>query len=112
HLLNPLRHGLFAWMLFSHKACRWAAPWAAVLGLVGVLALAPFNTLALVAAAAALGVGVLALVGWNWPEGRTLPRMFSMPAFLVAGNVAVLHATLKALRGERHAVWEPTRRDA
>ena len=112
HLLNPLRHGLFAWMLFSHKACRWAAPWAAVLGLVGVLALAPFNALALVAAAAALGVGVLALVGWNWPEGRKLPRMFSMPAFLVAGNVAVLHATLKALRGERHAVWEPTRRDA
>ncbi|MEX1184582.1 MAG: glycosyltransferase, partial [Gemmatimonadota bacterium] len=112
HLLNPLRHGVFAWMLLSHKAARWAAPWAAVLGIIGLLALAPVQPLAAVAAAVVLAVGALALIGWNWPEGRRAPRLFSMPAFLVAGNVAVLHATVKALRGERHAVWEPTRRDA
>ncbi|HVT39477.1 MAG TPA: glycosyltransferase, partial [Gemmatimonadaceae bacterium] len=23
HLLNPFKHGVFAWMLFSHKLCRW-----------------------------------------------------------------------------------------
>src|SRR5690606_41489077 len=23
HLLNPLRHGRFAWMLWSHKLIRW-----------------------------------------------------------------------------------------
>ena len=27
-LLNPFRYPLFAWMLFSHKVCRWLAPWA------------------------------------------------------------------------------------
>src|SRR5690606_35815279 len=103
---------LFAWMLFSHKACRWLAPWAAVLGLIGVLALAPFDARAAVVAVGAVLLGAFALIAWRWPEGRTLPRIFSMPAFLVAGNVAVLHAALKALKGERHAVWEPTRRDA
>ena len=53
----------------------------------------------------------LAAVGWNWPEGKPIPRMFSMPAFLVAGNVAVLRASMNAMRGELNAVWEPTRRD-
>src|SRR5207245_7881979 len=27
-LLNPLRYGVFAWMLFSHKVCRWLVPGA------------------------------------------------------------------------------------
>ena len=35
-LLNPWRYGLFAWMLFSHKVCRWLVPWAALAGLVPV----------------------------------------------------------------------------
>jgi len=26
HLLNPRRHGLFAWQLISHKLCRWIVP--------------------------------------------------------------------------------------
>src|SRR5439155_18332143 len=39
HLLNPFRYGLFAWMLFSHKICRWLAPWAIGLAIVGLIAL-------------------------------------------------------------------------
>lgn len=111
HLLNPFRHGLFAWMLFSHKVCRWAAPWAMVLGLAGLIALAVVEPLAWVLVGGAAIVAGLALVGWYWPEGSRAPRIFSMPAFLVSGNVAVLHATLRALRGGGQAVWEPTRRD-
>ncbi len=112
HLLNPLRYGRFAWMLASHKVVRWAAPWAALVGLAGLIALASAERWAAVAALGVALAGALALIGWRWPEGRSLPRLFSMPAFLVAGNVAVLHATIKAVRGELNAVWEPTRRDA
>jgi len=111
HLLNPGRHGLFAWMLFSHKVARWFASWAAVLGLVGLITLAFTSPLARVGLVAALLVLALAFVGWRWPEGRRPPRLFSMPAFLVAGNVAVLHATINAMRGQMNAVWEPTRRE-
>lgn len=111
HLLNPLRYGLFSWMLFSHKVCRWFTPWAAVIGLIGLLILATSWPLAAVCVAGAALFGVLALIGWRWPEGRALPRIFSMPAFLLAGNIAVLRATINAMRGELNAVWEPSRRE-
>jgi cellulose synthase/poly-beta-1,6-N-acetylglucosamine synthase-like glycosyltransferase len=111
-LLNPLRFGVFSWMLFSHKICRWFAPWAAVIGVIGLLALAPSQTLAQIALAGVALILGLAALGWNWPEGKPIPRIFSMPAFLVAGNAAVLRASMNAMRGELNAVWEPTRRDS
>ena len=111
-LLNPLRYGLFAWMLGSHKLCRWLVPWAALLalGAVGVLALDAAWARAVLGA----GVGVVALgaVGWWWPVrgGRNVPRIVALPAYAVSGNVAALHAWLLALSGVGTAVWEPTRR--
>ena len=110
-LLNPFRHATFAWMLFSHKICRWLAPLAAVAGAVGLALLAPAHAWALVA----LGVGgvVLAagLVGWALGDGRPLPRVVQVAAFALSANVAAAHATLRALRGDRDPMWEPTRRD-
>jgi hypothetical protein len=97
-------------MLFSHKVCRWLAPWALLLlvGSLAALALAaPWARAALGAVAA---VGGLAGLGWLWPEAKPLPRWIALPAFFVAGNLAVLHAWLRALRGELAPVWEPTRR--
>jgi len=112
-LLNPFRTGLFAWMLFSHKVCRWLLPWALVLfgGALGVLALtATWARVLLTAAGATL---VLAGVGWVWAgrvgRGR-MPRLIALPAFVVAGNVAVLHAWLRVMAGRLAPVWEPTRR--
>jgi cellulose synthase/poly-beta-1,6-N-acetylglucosamine synthase-like glycosyltransferase len=111
-LLNPFRFGVFSWMLFSHKICRWFAPWAAVLGLIGLLLLAFSRPAAWIGIGAAALIGILALIGWRSPEGKAIPRLFSMPAFVTVGNVAVLHATINAMSGELNAVWEPTRRDA
>jgi cellulose synthase/poly-beta-1,6-N-acetylglucosamine synthase-like glycosyltransferase len=109
-LLNPLRYGLFAWQLFSHKLCRWLLPIFGVLGLGALAALARVELWARWGLAAAGVVGALALLGWLRPEGQGLPRLVSLPAYLVAGNIAVLHAWINAARGARHAMWEPTRR--
>lgn len=109
-LLNPLRTGVFAWMLFSHKVCRWLLPWALVVFVValGTLALSsPWARAALVATAV---VGLLAAIGWLWSERGRMPRLVALPAFVVAGNVAVLHAWLRVLGGRLAPVWEPTRR--
>jgi cellulose synthase/poly-beta-1,6-N-acetylglucosamine synthase-like glycosyltransferase len=38
------------------------------------------------------------------------PRLFSIPAYLVAGNLAAAHALIRALRGGQDKLWEPTRR--
>jgi len=113
HLLNPARFGLFAWMLLSHKVCRWLAPWAAVLALGALSVL----SLSVPWARWMLGGAVLLLTaaaaGWAWPVGPGgAPRVFTVPAYLVSGNVAALRALIGAMRGQRHATWEPTRRQA
>jgi hypothetical protein len=110
-LLNPSTYGVFSWMLFSHKICRWLSSWAALIGVAGLIALAPTQPLALAGVAGVAAVMGTALIGWNWPEGKGLPRVISIPTFLIVGNLAVIQATIKALRGELNAVWEPTRRD-
>jgi cellulose synthase/poly-beta-1,6-N-acetylglucosamine synthase-like glycosyltransferase len=110
-LLNPCRYSAFAWMLASHKLCRWLVPWC-LAGAASALALLAANgsrwaTASLVAAGI---VTLVALVGWTWPAARPLPRVVALPAYLVTGAIAALHAWVLALGGERTAVWEPTRR--
>lgn len=111
-LLNPSRHGLFAWMLFSHKVCRWLIPWALVSGVGGVALLALSGEHWAVGLLVGVG-GVLLLtaVAWRWPGTRSLPRWLSLPAFAALSNLAVLRATLNAAFGRRQAIWEPTRRE-
>ena len=109
-LLNPLRTGLFAWMLFSHKVCRWLLPWALLLFVVALGTLALSSTWARAAFVAAGVVGLLAAIGWRWSERGRIPRLVALPAYVVAGNVAVLHAWLRVLGGRLAPVWEPTRR--
>jgi len=111
-LLNPLRYGIFAWLLISHKLCRWLAPWALAALAAGVAALAvarPWARWALVAQAVLLGLGV---AGWLWPEHRDPPKLLSLAAYGVVGMVAAFHAWMNGLRGELNPVWEPTRREA
>jgi cellulose synthase/poly-beta-1,6-N-acetylglucosamine synthase-like glycosyltransferase len=109
-LLNPLRTGLFAWMLFSHKVCRWLLPWALLLFVVALGTLALSSTWARAAFVATCVVGLLAAIGWRWSERGRIPRLVALPAYVVAGNVAVLHAWLRVLGGRLAPVWEPTRR--
>ena len=109
-LLNPLRYGLFAWMLFSHKLVRWLVPWALVLAVPAwIWAETPAIVDASLLVVAVLVLGS-ALVGWLQPEDRRLPRLLGWPGYFVVGQFAALHAWIKALRGELNPVWEPTRR--
>ncbi len=111
HLLNPARHGGFAWRLMAHKLVRWLVPWAAVVGLAGLIVAAFggawWGRVGVIAALAAL---VAAVVAWYWPQGLRLPKLLAVPAYVVWGIIAGLHAWINALRGERNTVWEPTRR--
>lgn len=112
HLLNPLRHGRFAWKLISHKVCRWLVPWAGLVGLAGLALLDLPRAAAIVIWGAIATILLLALIGWLWPEERGMPRFVSIPAFAVAANVAALMAGLRAVSGELDPIWEPTRRPA
>jgi hypothetical protein len=107
-LLNPMRFGLSAWQLFSHKLCRWLVPFALVLMLAASLVLArgswPYTVLAagqiVVYAAAAAGA-----MASTPPTG--LRRIVT---FFVVVNVSILHAWLTLALGRRFVTWEPSRR--
>ncbi|HEU5169934.1 MAG TPA: glycosyltransferase family 2 protein [Gemmatimonadales bacterium] len=109
-LMNPLRYGGFAWMLFSHKLCRWLVHLTLPLALVG-LALAASTSVLAETVLLLVGIGIVAGVfGMSWPDGRRIPRLLALAAFVLAVNVAALAAWYQALRGERNPIWEPTRR--
>jgi cellulose synthase/poly-beta-1,6-N-acetylglucosamine synthase-like glycosyltransferase len=111
-LLNPFRYGTFSWILASHKASRWLIPHVGMLGLAALAGLsesAPWARWSL--GLAAFG-GLCGALGWWWPDGRRLPKLIAVPAYLVMGNLAALHASIRAVRGERAPIWEPTRREA
>ena len=108
-LLNPVRYGLFSWMLASHKLVRWLAPWGLVLAAAGWLLLAASLRSGLLALPLA-ALLLLAGAGWYWPEDRHAPRLISVPAYVVSGIIAALEAWIRALRGELNPMWEPTRR--
>jgi hypothetical protein len=109
-LLNPARHGTFAWMLLSHKVLRWAAPWSALLGGIGLALLVPTVPWALAPLGAGVGLLVLGSVGWALGDGRPLPRPVQVAAFALTANLAAMHAFLRAVRGRHEPIWEPTRR--
>lgn len=112
-LLSPFRYGLFSWMLVSHKICRWTVPWALAASGLAIVVLAVSLDHWLPRALVVLGaaIGALATIGWRRAEDESVPRVFSIPAYLVAGNLAAAHALVRALAGVRDAVWEPTRRE-
>ncbi len=108
-LLNPLKFGLFAWELVSHKILRW---------LVGV-----FMVLALGANVAVAGSGLylaflavqilfylLAVIGWKGPGRLAAISLFRLPYFFCLVNWAALVAWARYLRGVRLEIWEPSRR--
>jgi cellulose synthase/poly-beta-1,6-N-acetylglucosamine synthase-like glycosyltransferase len=113
HLMNPLRHPGFSWKLLSHKACRWALPFALALMLAGVAILAleqVWAGWALTGAALGLFLGVS---GWILSgTDRSLPKVLSIPAFLLMSNVAVVQAFGRAVAGGSERLWEPTRRES
>ncbi len=96
-------------MLASHKLVRWLAPWGLALAALGWLLLAATYRSWVMGGIFALPL-LLAVGGWLWPEGRHVPRIISLPAYVVSGIVAAMDAWLRALRGELNPVWEPTRR--
>jgi cellulose synthase/poly-beta-1,6-N-acetylglucosamine synthase-like glycosyltransferase len=111
-LLNPLAFGGFSLMLLSHKLCRWLVFLTIPGAVLGLLLLAPTSMIARVL----LG---LTVIGWfagsmsmKAAQRGPVPRIVSTWAFLYAANVAGILAWVKALRGERNPIWEPTRRPA
>lgn len=106
-VMSPSRYGVFAYQIIGHKVMRWLVPWF----LLGVLV-----TSALLAADSAFfrvilwlqvaGYGVLAAAHWI-PALRGIGPV-RIAYYFVQVNVALAHAGLKFLKGERARTWDPS----
>jgi hypothetical protein len=105
-MLNPLRYGLFAWQLASHKLCRWLVPWAMITALLsnGWLAIESSWWTAIFGAQ----LGFYAAIAAGWAGNRSL----RIPYYFFAANLAILIAWLRYARGERMVSWNPSDRPA
>jgi len=104
-MLNPLRHGMFAWQLASHKVCRWLVPF----GMIGALVSNWF----LIHNSAFFGATFLMQVAFYiaasvgaWTGAPAL----KVPMYFVVANLGVLTAWLRYARGERLSTWAPSQR--
>lgn len=109
-LLNPFRHGLIAFELFSHKVAKLIVPFMVVALFTTTFILAGHRTIYTVAMVGELFFLVLAGIG----------RVFSRTGFLLGGavlcysflavNFAIFRGWLKFMRGETFVRWSPTPR--
>ena len=106
-LLNPLRFGIFAWQLFSHKVLRYmafifmVAAFAVNIPLANNGALFWKSTMAvqfLFYATAFLG---------HSQRNRNMPQMVGLAYYLCVLNVASALAWVQFLMGRKQVVWKP-----
>jgi hypothetical protein len=107
HMLNPLRFGLFAWQLASHKLCRWLVPFGMIVALATGAILAAESRLYQGLFAAQAVFYAAAVAGLLTPV-----PLFRIPAFLLTANLAVLTAWVRFARGERMITWRPSERQS
>ncbi len=112
-LLNPLRHGFYAFQLFWHKFLRRLM----VIPLLVLLLVSPLlwrhGFLYQAATLLQFGFYSCALLGVllsRTPLGRL--KVFALPFFFCLVNAASLVALINLLRGQRITFWEPQRQAA
>jgi len=113
-MLNPLRYGLFAVQLWSHKVLRYLV--AELLGGALVLSLAlalqggPRARLYQVLAAVQLGgYALTAALHWLLPRFAFRGGPLYAPVYFAQANAAAVWALVQYLRGERKITWTTAR---
>jgi hypothetical protein len=104
-MLNPVRYGLFAWQLASHKLCRWLVPMAMIAAAAANVLLLGRAAVYAVAAAAQLTFYAAAVFG-----ACTGARRLRIPSFVLLSHAAILIAWWRFACGERITHWTPSSR--
>lgn len=107
-LLNPFRHGMFAWQLFSHKLCRWLVPFALVAVMVSNATLAADSTFFRLVGVAQIAFYLLAVLAILRPAGLLKP--WRPASFFLLANASILHAWFRLASGRTVVAWTPSER--
>lgn len=108
-LLNPLRHGWFAFALWSHKVLRWTVPFFLVAAFITPMALLDRPLYAALFAAQLLFYGwALVAMAELGQAHRSLAGKIAL--YFSTVNAAIVAAWYRYGTGFRQEIWTPTRR--
>lgn len=112
-MLNPFRHGFFAFQIFSHKVLRYLVPAFLIAALVINVVLArpgaPRAQLyGILLVLQILVYGAAALQALLLHSNRRV-RFLHVPYYFVHANLAALWALIAYVRGDRMITWTPSR---
>lgn len=108
-LLNPFHYGLFSWQLFSHKLCRWVAPFFLLLAFISNLFLfsqgSVYQSLFFFQMLF-YGMAISTAIS----PSLAACKFLKIPGYFVTVNLSVLLAWYRYAKGDRFVVWEPSQR--
>jgi cellulose synthase/poly-beta-1,6-N-acetylglucosamine synthase-like glycosyltransferase len=108
-VLNPVRMGLFAFQVWSHKIMRWGVPWFMLIFAIATLLLQGQGAVYRWALIAQLVFYAIALLGWISARSRE-NAVVRLVFFFVQTNLALAQAVMSFMLGKRMTVWTPSRR--
>jgi cellulose synthase/poly-beta-1,6-N-acetylglucosamine synthase-like glycosyltransferase len=108
-VLNPFRHGMYAFQMISHKVLRYAVPFFLLAALMSNLALVSGSVFYRNAFIIQAALYLSALLGWLFDRAGLKLKPLALPYYFVLTNAASLVAFLKFMQGDAHIVWEPLR---
>ncbi|HEX5733590.1 MAG TPA: glycosyltransferase family 2 protein [Blastocatellia bacterium] len=108
-VLNPLRHGIYAVQMVSHKVMRYSAPLFMCALFVSNLVLINESEFYLLTFLAQSLFYLAAFAGWMCSRAGLKIGMLALPYYFALANFASVVAFAKFMRGEAHVTWEPLR---
>ncbi|MEQ5814949.1 glycosyltransferase family 2 protein [Marinobacter sp. NFXS11] len=109
-VMNPLRTGLFSFMVISHKLLRWLIPLFLAFGGFGSLVLSFYGLVVfkIIALGGLLTLG-LAAIGHLSSNKNVLPIWISFPYYFIAVNWYAVRGIIRAIQGETQVTWDSAR---
>jgi cellulose synthase/poly-beta-1,6-N-acetylglucosamine synthase-like glycosyltransferase len=108
-VLNPFRHGMYAFQMISHKVLRYAVPFLLLAAFISNLALVSGSLLYRYSFIIQAAIYLAAALGWCFDRAGLRLKPLALPYYFVLANAASLVAFLKFIQGDAHIVWEPLR---
>ena len=126
-LLNPIRHGLFSWQLFSHKLCRWLVPFFMIVAFFSNAAAMFTSAFLFLLFILQLSLYSLSSYYYKHPKHMTCSAISSinnskiknqssissiarLSYYFVSVNLSILAAWWRFIRGEKTIFWTPSER--
>ena len=108
-ILNPVRFGLFSWVLWSHKVARWLVPFFMILAFIANLFLLGHKFYLWMMIMQIIFYS-LALFGLLSQHASSQSKIIKLCLYFTVVNAAIFFAWVRFIAGTRLEIWEPTRR--